>query len=48
MSWKGSTDRQPDRDTALLGTGIIITSVIQMRVVAQIFRRGDDQGRRRV
>ncbi len=29
-------------------TGIIITSVIQMRVVAQIFRRGDDQGRRRV
>jgi ubiquinone biosynthesis protein len=29
-------------------TGIIITSVIQMRVVAQIFRRGDDQDHRRV
>jgi ubiquinone biosynthesis protein len=28
--------------------GIIVTSVIQMRVVAQILRRGDDQGRRRV
>ena len=28
--------------------GIIITSVIQMRVVAQILRRGDQQGRRRV
>jgi len=28
--------------------GIIVTSVIQMRVVAQIFRRGDQQGRRRV
>jgi ubiquinone biosynthesis protein len=28
--------------------GIIVTAVIQMRVVAQIFRRGDNQGRRRV
>src|SRR6478735_4308896 len=28
--------------------GIIVTSVIQMRVVAQILRRGDQQGRRRV
>jgi ubiquinone biosynthesis protein len=28
--------------------GIIVTSVIQMRVVAQILRRGDQEGRRRV
>jgi ubiquinone biosynthesis protein len=28
--------------------GIIVTAVIQMRVVAQILRRGDTQGRRRV
>jgi ubiquinone biosynthesis protein len=28
--------------------GIIVTAVIQMRVVAQILRRGDAQGRRRV
>jgi ubiquinone biosynthesis protein len=28
--------------------GIIVTSVIQMRTVAQIFRRGDEQERRRV
>ena len=28
--------------------GIIVTSVIQMRVVAQILRRGDQYGRRRV
>jgi len=28
--------------------GIIVTAVIEMRVVAQILRRGDQQGRRRV
>ncbi len=28
--------------------GIIVTAVIQMRVVAQIFRRGDVEGRRRI
>jgi ubiquinone biosynthesis protein len=28
--------------------GIIVTSVMQMRVVAQIFRRSDEQGRRTV
>lgn len=44
-------DTDDDFATALqvIGfAGIIITSVIQMRVVAQIFRRGDEVGRRRV
>ena len=47
----GLVDHDSDIATALqiIGFfGIIVTSVIQMRVVAQILRRGDDQGRRRV
>jgi ubiquinone biosynthesis protein len=41
-------DKDDDFSTALqvIGfSGIIITSVIQMRVVAQIFRRSDEQRR---